>query len=120
MIDRKCNYCDKLLSKRDLEYPSAWVKRKNCGRRCADLGSVSETARLRGVKMALLYKTGLYTLSEVGEMSGGISGERVRQILQKTQDLIPDYRLIVVKNRQLSMNRLLKTQGRREIIPIQF
>jgi len=120
MIDRKCNYCDKLLSQRDLESPAAWASRKNCRRRCAFLWSLSETARLRGVKLALLYKTGLYTLSEVGKMSGGITGERVRQILRKTQDLIPDYRLIVVKNRQLSMNRLLKTQGRREIIPVQI
>jgi|GEM_PF-4483459 len=120
MIARKCDHCAKPLSQKDYEPPASWASRKNCRRRCAFLWSLSETARLRGVKMALLYKTGLYTLSEVGEMSGGITGERVRQILQKTQDLIPDYRLIVVKNRQLSMNRLLKTQGRREIIPIQF
>jgi len=120
MIDRKCNYCNKLLSQRDHESPAGWTKRKNCGKRCADLGSVSETARLRGIKMALLYKTGLYTLSEVGKMSGGISLERVRQILKKKRDLIPNYHLIVLRNKQRSINRLSKRHGRKEIIPVQI
>ena len=37
----------------------------------------------RDRRMAEMHLTGCYTLAEIGELEGGISGERVRQILRR-------------------------------------
>ena len=46
----------------------------------------AKQARQRSDRIAKLYATGRYSMAEIGHLEGGISRQRIHQILQKVRN----------------------------------